>query len=103
MIAASSSGTVDALTIVAVILAALLSLIGALALIIFNDIRHNMADIRSRLEKTQGHLSSVADSMWEFIWHMDEVESFLEEAGPIGTAQAKFRTPKLTRPHPREN
>lgn len=92
----ASQGSADAVTLAAVVLGALLTLIGALALIIFNGIRSDLRDIRAKMEKTQGHLSSVADSMWEFIWHLDEVEDFLERAGPLGDA-GTFRPPKLTR------
>jgi multisubunit Na+/H+ antiporter MnhG subunit len=69
MILASSNA--EWVGIAAVIVGAILSLIGALALIIFND-------IRNRLTRAERHLEGLLGTIFPMVWRIDLVEYFLK-------------------------
>lgn len=77
---ATSPGLSDWLPIVAVILAALLSLLGAMALVILNS-------VNGRLEKVEGHLTSLVAAQTPLAMRNELVEEFLE-------AELGYRPPK---------
>lgn len=66
----SASGS-DPYTILAVVFAAIFSLIGALTLIIFNDLRNQVKDNTRHL---QGILATIGPLMWRVIMMEDWLE-----------------------------
>lgn len=68
-------------SIIAVILAAGLSVIGAMALLILRDIRETLRD-HSR------HLNSLMAVQWQQIWRTNGIEDFLAE-------RCDYRPPRM--------